>query len=167
MHRSLNFALSTVQHIVRRHQVQYAHTSTPTTRTRTRTHTQTRTQTHTHTHTRAHRHKHTHPHTRTRTRTHTHTHTHTQHTHTHTHTHAHARTRTHTHAHAHISYRVSHQIAIKFLYSSINEGYKKHLDASALNFTVIAHLRDRIVALVSTFALRAGLIMGQQKLATL
>ncbi len=34
-------------------------------------------------------------------------------------------------------------------------------------FTVIAHLRDRIVALISTFALRAGLIMGQQRPATL
>ena len=139
------------------------HTQAHPQRAHAHAHTQTRTQAHTHTHTRAHEHKHTHAHTRTHTRTHTHT----AHTHTHTHTHAHARTRTHTHAHAHISYRVSHQIAIKFLYSSINEGHKKHLAASALNFTVIAHLRDRIVALVSTFALRAELIMGQQRPATL
>ena len=86
-----------------------------------------------------HAHKHTHARTRTRTRTHTPS-PHSTRTHTHT------RTRAHTHTHARTCAHIvpsqssdSDQVLpSSLLYSSINEGYKKLLDALALNFTVIA-----------------------------
>ena len=78
-------------------------------------------------HTQAHPQRaHAHAHTQTRTQTHTHTHT-----------------RAHAHTRTHISYRVSHQIAIKFCphhYCTVQstKATKNSWMFLALNFTVIA-----------------------------